>query len=374
MAGRVVVFGATGYTGRLAVAALAGRGARPLLAGRDPERLERLAAAHGGLDTAVASATEPGSDRGLRDLLGPGDVLLTTVGPYTRYGYGPLEAAVGAGAHYVDATGEAAFLRHVFGEAGPAAERAGVALLPAFGFDFVPGNLAGALAATQAGEAATRLDIGYFLTGGTRASSGTQATGALMLGQRSHALAGGRLRLLPLARRSRTFTDADSGGRRWQGVLFGGSEPLALPRTAPWLSDVTVYLGALGRRSRAATLASPLLPLLGLLRRLPPVRQRADRLLATTGKGPDDAARARAGTQVIAVAADAGGRPLATVSLTGRDAYGYTGAMLADAALRLAEGRVSAAGALGPVDAYGLDALEAACAKAGIARQTGRGS
>jgi len=48
--------------------------------------------------------------------------------------------------------------------------------------------------------------------------------------------------------------------------------------------------------------------------------------------------------------------------------------MLADAALRLAEGRVSAAGALGPVDAYGLDALEAACAKAGIARQTGRGS
>jgi short subunit dehydrogenase-like uncharacterized protein len=363
MSGRIVVFGATGYTGRLAVAALAARGARPLLAGRDRERLERLAAEHGGLDCAVASADDPGA---LGGLLGPGDVLLTTVGPFTRFGHGPLDAAIGAGAHYVDATGEAAFIRHVFTEAGPRAERAGVALLTAFGFDFVPGNLAGALAARQAGQAATRLDIGYF-TAGTRASSGTMATAGVLLDQPSHLRRAGELRLLPFARRTRTFHDGD---RRRRAALFGGTEPLALPRVAPGLRDVAVWLGALGRYTRAAQAASFLLPVVG---RLPPVRARirarADRLMATTGKGPDEAARARARTVVIAVAAGPGGRrPLATVRLTGRDPYSFTGAMLADAARRLAGGRVAGVGTLGPVEAYGLDELEAACATAGTVR------
>ena len=50
----------------------------------------------------------------------------------------------------------------------PPRRAAGAALLTAMGYDWVPGNLAGALAAERAGEAAVRVDTGYFLTGQAR--------------------------------------------------------------------------------------------------------------------------------------------------------------------------------------------------------------
>ena len=50
---------------------------------------------------------------------GPGDVLVSTVGPFQRYGEAALSAAIDTGAHYVDSTGEAPFIRRVFGEYRP---------------------------------------------------------------------------------------------------------------------------------------------------------------------------------------------------------------------------------------------------------------
>ena len=96
---QIVVFGATGYTGRLVVAALTGRGLRPMLAGRSQQRLGELSQRYGGLDTAIADVTQPHS---VRALVEDGDVLVSTVGPFLRYGEPALEAAVAAGAHYLD--------------------------------------------------------------------------------------------------------------------------------------------------------------------------------------------------------------------------------------------------------------------------------
>jgi short subunit dehydrogenase-like uncharacterized protein len=73
MAGRIVLFGATGYTGGLAARALVERGARPLLAGRSRERVEALAIELGGLDCAVADVARPQS---VRALVEAGDVLV----------------------------------------------------------------------------------------------------------------------------------------------------------------------------------------------------------------------------------------------------------------------------------------------------------
>ena len=75
---QIVVFGATGYTGRLVVAALTGRGLRPMLAGRSEQRLGELSQRYGGLDTAIADVTQPHS---VRALVEDGDVLVSTVGP-----------------------------------------------------------------------------------------------------------------------------------------------------------------------------------------------------------------------------------------------------------------------------------------------------
>src|SRR3954453_21374884 len=193
MAGRIVVFGATGYTGRLVAERLAGAGERPRLAGRSPERLAEMADRLGGLETAQADVVRANS---VAALVGEGDVLVSTVGPFAKWGEAAVRAAVSSRAAYLDSTGEPQFIRRVFEQHGPHARRAGVALMPAMGFDFVPGALAGALAVRGGGAAAVRGDGGCYSlgAGSAGASRGTRRSlvGA-SLGE-GHAFRDGRLR------------------------------------------------------------------------------------------------------------------------------------------------------------------------------------
>jgi short subunit dehydrogenase-like uncharacterized protein len=357
MDARIVAFGATGYTGRLLVSSLTARGHRPVLAGRSAAKLGDLAARHGGLETAVADVTSPESVRGL---LSPGDVLVSTVGPFGRYGRVAVEAAVAAGAHYVDSTGEAEFIRAVFEQYGPRAAESGSALLTAFGYDYVPGNVAGALALRAAGAAARRVDVGYFLTGLAKMSSGTRAStlGAGLAPH--HAYRDGRLVTEPAMRRIGRF---DVDGRTLVGGSVGATEQFALPRYAPQLEEVGVYLGWLGAAVYAAQALSYVTPVVGRV-----LGAAVDRLPTPTGEGADTDERARGGSRFVAVARDVGGNPLARARIEGVDAYTLTGELLAWAAVRLAAGEVSGAGALGPVDAFGLDTMEAALREAGLTR------
>src|SRR3954453_14308462 len=142
MAERIVVFGATGYTGDLTARAVVARRAGPVLAARNEARVRALAAELGDLEWALADVERPES---VRALVERGEVLVWTVGPFTRWGEPAVEAAVAAGAHYLDSTGEGAFIREVFERHGAGAQAAGCGLLTAFGYDWVPGNLAGAL-------------------------------------------------------------------------------------------------------------------------------------------------------------------------------------------------------------------------------------
>src|SRR5271170_2697614 len=103
MAARIVLFGATGYTGRLTAAALVARGCKPLLAARGHEAVRDLARELGGLEWSLADVADPAS---VRALLNQGDVLISTVGPFARWGDVAVQAAVDAGAHYIDSTGE----------------------------------------------------------------------------------------------------------------------------------------------------------------------------------------------------------------------------------------------------------------------------
>ena len=164
--GRVVLFGATGYTGDLTARAMVKRGMQPVLAARRKDAVEALAAELGGLESAVADVSDPSS---IRALVERGDTLVTTVGPFARWGDAALDAAIDAGAHYIDSTGEPPFVRKVFEEAGPRAEKSGTVAMTAMGYDWVPGNLTGALALAEA-ENAAGVRIGYFATGGGSAA------------------------------------------------------------------------------------------------------------------------------------------------------------------------------------------------------------
>jgi short subunit dehydrogenase-like uncharacterized protein len=161
----------------------------------------------------------------------------------------------------------------------------------------------------------------------------------------------------------------DCDGRTLTAGSVGATEQYALPRFAPQLDEVGVYLGWLGGAVRGAQALSYVTPALSAV----PVLGRAfDRaaatLLTATGQGADEAERARGGSRFLAVARDAAGRPLATARVEGVDAYSLTGELIAWAALRLAAGEVSGPGALGPVEAFGLDALEDGCRAAGLDR------
>lgn len=357
---RIVVLGASGYTGRLLAQSLVSRGLKPVLAGRSSEKIKALAAELGDLDTAIANVADPAS---VASLVGKGDVLATTVGPFARYGQAALEAAIATGAHYVDSTGESGFVRSVFAEAGPRAAANGSALFTAFGYDFVPGNLAAGLALAQAGSAATQVATGYFINGPAKMSSGTAATLAGGVAEPAHLLANGRLVLLPAGRKLRTFTDR---GARRPGVLLGSTESLALARSYPQLTHIANYLGWFGKASYAVVPGSYATGVLRLPFLRQQVERRANKAAAVTGRGPNASMRSKQRSVAVAVASDATGKQLASVRVEGPDAYGLTGELMAWAASELAHGRVTAVGALGPVDGFGLDRLVEGCRSAGL--------
>ena len=380
MPGRIVLYGATGYFGTLTARAMVASGARPLLAGRDRGRLDALAArlaqesSGTQLETAVAGTAGPGQ---LRDLLGAGDVLVSTAGPFLKIGRPAVTAAVDAGAIYLDSSGEPPFIRQVFEEFGPRAERTGAVLLTAFGYDYVPGNLAGALALQAAGPATARVQVGYFVRGNLRrgTSAGTRAGGR-------HA-ACARVRLPRRPRRDRADSRARHlvRNRRQEKEAFsiGSSEDFALPRLRPRaagagaspaqapLTDVGVYLGWFGSATRlvhyGSALAAPLSSMPGVLRVVDALARRIQRSRA--GPGAPESFR----SDVVAVARDAHGAKLAAVHLTGGDPYSFTAPILAWAAGKAAAEGVRPAGALGPAEAFGADALESACANAGFHRE-----
>jgi short subunit dehydrogenase-like uncharacterized protein len=366
MAERIVVFGATGYTGDLVSRALVDRDARPVLAARNEARVRALAEELGGLEWAVADVGRPDT---VRALVERGDVLVSTVGPFARWGEPAVQAAIATGAHYLDSTGEGSFIRDVFERFGPGAQAAGCGLVTAFGYDWVPGNLAGALALRDAGEAATSVQIGYFSpgVGAGSMSGGTRASAAGVALSRGFAWQGGRLVDERPARRTRSFELRP--GRSATAVSVATSEHFALPRVHPTLRDVDVYLGWFGPLSEPMRVLTAIMePAL----KVPGARAGLEGLFGhfvkgSTG-GPDAAARSGSRSVVFAEALDASGTRLADVRLEGVNGYDLTAGFLAWGAVTAAAGGLQGTGALGPVDGFGLDALEAGCAEAGLAR------
>jgi hypothetical protein len=258
-------------------------------------------------------------------------------------------------------------------------------LLTAFGYDYVPGNLAAALALRSAGEKAgsdpLAVDVAYFMTGAAGAggaSGGTRASAASVIGEEGYALRDGRL--VP-QRPGHEIVRLRAGGRLRPAVSVPASEQFFLPRLAPGLESVRVGLGWFGALTPAVAVASRVA---GLVDRVPPLRAGIGRVLGPVVRrvaggssgGPGEHARAQTGSLVVADVRGGDGELLAHVELTGPNGYTLTAELLAWGARALA-GLVpglpppAAAGALGPVEAFGLDDLQAACAGVGLVESDG---
>lgn len=140
----IVLYGATGFVGKLTAdyLARAGGDARIALAGRSTERLEAvrktLPASAQSWALLEADATSQSS---LEDMAARTQVIITTVGPYTRYGPPLVAACAAAGTDYADLTGEANFVRESIDGYHKQAVDTGARIVHACGFDSVPSDL-----------------------------------------------------------------------------------------------------------------------------------------------------------------------------------------------------------------------------------------
>ncbi|MCY1673451.1 saccharopine dehydrogenase NADP-binding domain-containing protein [Pseudarthrobacter sp. SL88] len=152
----LVLYGATGFVGRLIAAYIAEHapaGMRVGLAGRSTSRLEAVrsqlpAAAHG---WALIEADSADADS-IAAMAATTRVLFTTVGPYAKHGLPVVEACARAGTHYADLAGEVSFIREAIDRYDDLAKMNGARMVHSCGYDSVPSDLA-VLLLHQAAEA-----------------------------------------------------------------------------------------------------------------------------------------------------------------------------------------------------------------------------
>jgi len=340
--GTIAVYGATGYTGRLVAAELAAAGADFVLAGRSAEKLEALAVEVGGTPGVAVVGLDDAA--GLRALIAPCAAVITCAGPFSTHGEAVLRTAAEAGTHYLDTTGEQDFMKRVFDEFGPVAERSGAALMTGMGFDYVPGDMIAALTAEGMGEL-DELSLAYAVSG-FGPSRGTARTA---LGQ----ISGGDVEWF-----EGSYVEGDRSVSRGK---FEFPEPIGVQRMTryPAGEHITVPRHVKTRVIRTALTASTtspvaiaapvVMPALELALRTP-LRRALGAAVDRLPEGPKEEDR-RAARFTIVCDARAGSRRRRGV-IRGEDVYGMTARAIVAGALRCARPDFSKHGALAPSQAF----------------------
>jgi short subunit dehydrogenase-like uncharacterized protein len=407
----IVVYGATGFVGKLTAhyLARAGTGARIGLAGRSTERLravrDDLGAEAADWPILVADASEPST---LDAMAARTRVVITTVGPYTRYGLPLVAACAAAGTDYADLAGEAMFVRNSIDLHHKQAADTGARIVHACGFDSIPSDLNVYALYRKASDdgAGELLDTDFVLrnfrggfSGGTVASGiemmqtassdpearrmagdpytlstdrpaepelGPQPDFALRRGAKiAPELAGiwaGGFLMAPyntrIVRRSNALQEWAYGRRfRYAEHMSVGSSALA-PVAAAMATGAHVASFGLGNRY------------FGLL-----PRRLVERIAPASGTGPSEAVRQRGHYYVETYTrTTTGARYLATIAQRGDPGYQATSVLLGESGLALALDRDTLSdlhGVLTPATAMG-DALLARLPAAGVSLQAVR--
>jgi len=407
----IVVYGATGFVGKLTAEYLAeaGGSARIALAGRSAERLAEVRDSLGGKarDWEILHA-DASSTASLEAMTMRTRVVLTTVGPYSRYGIPLVAACAKTGTDYADLTGEAMFVRQSIDGFHKQAVDTGARIVHACGFDSVPSDMsvyALYRRARQDGEGEL-LDTNFVLRGASGgASGGTIASMTEVLRAASEnpdtrklledpytlsqdrgaepelgaqpdlpwrrgrdiapeldgVWAAGFVMALynaRIVRRSNALLDY-AYGRRFRYAEFVGIGPsLAAPVVSAALTAATAAGTAVGSR---------------FFRLLP--RRLVEKVLPKPGTGPSQEVRENGYYKVETyTTTSTGARYVATMSQSGDPGYKATSVMLGECGLALALDRDKLSevyGVLTPAAAMG-DALLARFPAAGISLETTR--
>ncbi|MEL4356846.1 MULTISPECIES: saccharopine dehydrogenase family protein [unclassified Luteococcus] len=385
----VIVFGATGYVGRLISAELlrtAPDAGRIALAGRDEAKLKSLARELGQPELSVVLADAFDAEQ-LASMSRRARVVISVVGPYVKYGMATAGTCAAHGTHYVDLNGEVLFARDMIDAYDTPAKASGATLVNACGFDSVPSDLGVLAAATAAREAGagellnTTMHLRSFsggMSGGTIDALRTQIDAS-----RHGVRTPGRSSSDPYALSPDRDAEPEPRGRRNSVVWLessGDTREFAAPFFMARYNEQIVRRSnalqgwAYGRGFRYREMHDTGRGPAGLLRGLrtaamlpafvaalatPGLRQVADRVLPAPGDGPSDQARTK-GHFTIEVHADtsSGRRVLASVADRRDPGYEGTAVMICQAALALAAGEGQATGVTTPAAGLGAGYAE----------------
>lgn len=364
----LVLFGATGFVGELTAAYLAraaSPGLRWALAGRSRGKLEalrdRLAQVDPQLRELPLIEADSSDATAVRALAASSRAVVTTVGPYIRYGEPLVAACADAGTDYLDLTGEPEFVDTMYVRHHDRATQTGARLIHACGFDSVPHDL-GAYFTVQQLPADVPVTVRGYVQANAAASGGTA---------HSAITAFSRVRQTSAAARERRRLEQRPSGRSVRAVpgrphrspeTQGWALPLptidpqivarsarALPRYGPDFRYS--HFASLPNMWTAAGAAFGAAALFGAAQ-VPPAR-RALLARMPQGSGPSEQKRARSWFRVTFVG-EGGGRRVVTRVSGGDPGYDETARMLGEAALAVTQdelpptaGQVTTAQAMG---------------------------
>jgi len=389
----LVLFGASGFVGKLVAGYLAEHapeGTRIALAGRTRAKVELVRAdlpqAGRSWPVLVADSSDPAS---LAELAGSTRAVVTTVGPYARYGLPLVEACARAGTHYADLTGEVLFVRDAVDEFDAVARESGAKIVHACGYDSIPSDLAVLeLARRAAADGAGGLtDVQTVATakggfsGGTIDSMRAQVA-AIKQRPELRRIAGHPYALSPdraaepATRQPRDATPPTrTADGRWAAPFVMAPFNTRIVRRSNALADFAYGRGlsygevmATGGGVPGAVTAGVVTGGLGAVlagMSFGPTAALLDKVLPAPGEGPDAATRARGFFRMVTTGTTESGRRYRSVAAgKGDPGYAATAVMLGEAGLSLAlDDLPDRAGSLTPATAFGtvlVDRLRAA--------------
>ncbi len=302
-----MIYGANGYTGRLIAVEAQKRGLQPILAGRNRESIETMAA-ETGFDSLVFDL---GDKSAVKKALEGVSIVLHCAGPFSATSQVMIEACLEKSCHYLDITGEISVFANAQ-QQSDAAKRADVVLMPGVGFDVVPTDC---LAATlvRALPAATKMALAF--DSGSQMSPGTAKTSVEMLATGGCVRQDGKLKWVPLAWKTRE-------------ILFEHRKRLAV--TIPWGDVFTAYIST-GVANIEVYMSAPPSAILRMkrLRMLQPIlslqwlQNKIKRRIEKSITGPDASERQNSRMQLWGEVKSADGRVVSATMIT-PDGYDVT--------------------------------------------------
>ncbi len=333
----LLIYGATGYTGRLIVQRALARGLRPVIAGRDQHAIASMAAACG-LEWRTARVDQPAC---LRSMTASATVLLNAAGPFSTTSAPLIDACVATGTHYLDITGEAGTIEATvrWHDAGA---RRGVMLMPGVGFEVVASDCLAAHVARRL-PGARALKLGFDKSQAT--SRGSLKTSVEMSGQGVLVRRQGKLVSVPPGSLAYHF-DYGHGPQISLAVSLGDASSAFFSTGIP---DVETYLRATLPVWGAVTASR----YWGWLLSTPPWQAFLKAQMDCLAPDPSPQARGAGWATLVAEARDASGRCARSRLQTG-DVYSFTALSAVGVAERTLAGELKP-GFQTPSRVYGPD-------------------